>query len=312
MTEARNAHSVTLEIERADRPFSSFGYIEKRFGDYPPIRRLFSQARTSDMESIIIEKIPETGMVSLENEEIRMLYPDYSMLDLVRVTFWKVCIPTEEAISGLESASLLGYAVLKRDQVPSKGVDSWHVFESVSRKTPYEHTYVPAGRVYKVRVGDREFDMTGVLYCQQNRLNKACAQVALRSLCALHKPQADISTTEINALARSVTGQFDPAQGLSVKQIRAVLDGLGIRYTDIVYSELLEEERQGLDYQKFLYSGIESGAGALLGFKLTGPEASGHHIIPFIGHTFNRDAWVPNADSAYFHVGEDTKYISSE
>ncbi len=36
------------------------------------------------------------------------------------------------------------------------------------------------------------------------------------------------------------------------------------------------------------------------------------HIIPLFGHTFNQDAWVPRAESAYFHVGEDTRYLPSE
>jgi hypothetical protein len=50
----------------------------------------------------------------------------------------------------------------------------------------------------------------------------------------------------------------------------------------------------------------------MLGFKLAGPRAEGRHIIPFFGHTTNQDAWVPNAEVAYFHVGEDTRYVPSE
>ena len=65
--------------------------------------------------------------------------------------------------------------------------------------------------------------------------------------------------------------------------------------------------RDELPYQKFLYAGIESGGGALLGFKFGGPGAKGEkHLIPFFGHTFNKDIWVSNADPAYFHVGEQT------
>ena len=50
----------------------------------------------------------------------------------------------------------------------------------------------------------------------------------------------------------------------------------------------------------------------MLGFKLEGPQAAGHHIITFFGHTFNQDAWAPNAEVAYFHVGEQTRYLPSE
>lgn len=58
---------------------------------------------------------------------------------------------------------------------------------------------------------------------------------------------------------------------------------------------------------------IESGCGALLGFRMTGPSASCEkHIIPFYGHTFNKDTWVPDADCAYFDVGGGIGYIPSE
>jgi hypothetical protein len=37
-----------------------------------------------------------------------------------------------------------------------------------------------------------------------------------------------------------------------------------------------------------------------------------YHSIPFFGHTFNQDTWVANASSAYFKVGQMTKYLPSE
>ena len=59
---------------------------------------------------------------------------------------------------------------------------------------------------------------------------------------------------------------------------------------------------------------MESGSGAFVGFRLTGQNlrAGGSHIIPFYGHTFNKDTWVPNADVSYFHIGEDVGYFPSE
>jgi hypothetical protein len=150
------------------------------------------------------------------------------------------------------------------------------------------------------------------MYCQQNGLNKACAQVALRTLCGLHVPDVELSYERINRLAEKAGGRFDPAKGLDAVQIRAVLRGLVIGFRDIDYTKEEPTYRRELPYQKLLYAGIESGAGAMLGFKLAGPRAEGRHIIPFFGHTTNQDAWVPNAEVAYFHVGEDTRYVPSE
>lgn len=36
------------------------------------------------------------------------------------------------------------------------------------------------------------------------------------------------------------------------------------------------------------------------------------HIVPFYGHTFNKDTWVPEADISYFRVGESLGYVPSE
>jgi hypothetical protein len=196
--------------------------------------------------------------------------------------------------------------------VPSQGVDRWHVFESVFAVTPREHSYVHGTRAYQVVAGQRRFTLSGVLYCQQNALNKACAQVALRSLCSLHLPDTEVSYERINLLARKAGGTFDPGKGLGAVQIRAVLQGLGIGFRDVDYTAEPPEYRKELPYQKLVYAGIESGAGALLGFSLAGPKAAGRHIIPFFGHTSNQDAWVPNAETEYFHDDENTRYVPSE
>ncbi len=69
-----------------------------------------------------------------------------------------------------------------------------------------------------------------------------------------------------------------------------------------------------MPFQKYVYAGIESGGGSLLGFEMSGPglPESRRHIIPFYGHTFNQDTWVPEAETAYFHIGENVGYIPSE
>lgn len=53
--------------------------------------------------------------------------------------------------------------------------------------------------------------------------------------------------------------------------------------------------------------------GGLLGFSMDGPKAAdGQHIIPFYGHTFNKDTWTPDADVSYFNIGANIRYIPSE
>jgi len=143
-----------------------------------------------------------------------------------------------------------------------------------------------------------------------NSLNKACAQVALRSLCSLHVPLGEISYERINKAAATIPGPYDPKEGLSVQRIRAVLQEFGLGFSDIAYSEEDATVRSEFPYQNVIYSGIESGGGALLGFKMATRKTQ-HHSIPFFGHTFNMDTWVANATLSYFRVGNRTKYMPS-
>ncbi len=95
-----------------------------------------------------------------------------------------------------------------------------------------------------------------------------------------------------------------------------VLAGLGIGYEKIVHEPHAKPVPLNLptDYQRHLYGCIESGGPALLGFELDAPSTSpgeaSRHIIPVLGHTFNEDAWVPEAQRHYFAGG--LSYYPSE
>jgi hypothetical protein len=314
VSDHRLAKAKSFQCVPLRRPFSNFDHVDRHFHGQPAIRRLFSQARSHKAKTLVIEEINAEGIIRAENAEIIRLYSDYQEGGLKRLTFWDRSFRTEDEFHRFGADNLIGYAILKRDRVSSCNLDKWHVFDSVFRKYPHYHNCVPAQTVFSVRAGGRSFDIQGVLYCQQNELNKACAQVALRSLAVLHLPEDQLPYERINRLAAKVKkGKFNPADGLDSGQIRAVLTGLGIGFSDVDYTALPRGERRAFPYQKFLYAGVESGAGALLGFEYKGPKAKGRrHIIPFFGHTFNQDAWVPNAEVAYFHVGERTRYLPSE
>ena len=269
---------------------------------------------------MVVESLQEAGNIADENTEITSLFPDYQMGMVKRISFWKSRFKIPNALKRQTSRDLIGYAVVKNDIVPSIGVDSWHVFESIFIKYPHEHNCVPQGRRFRLRINQNSFNILGVMYCQQNGLNKACAQVALRSLLAITLPKGDISYQKINKLAAPAFipsdgyPTFIPSMGLQISQIQAVLNSLGIEYTDIDYSNNPIEKRKTHPYQRLVYSGIESGDGALLAFKMAGPTAplGSAHVIPSFGHTFNKDTWVNYAEHSYFHIGTNMKYIPSD
>lgn len=298
-----------------DPPFSNFDFVDSDFGGVPSIRRIFSQARSYGCRTLVVEDIPATGVLEEDNGELLALFPRFRLTGLKRLSFWKTPLTSVDDVSDADPESLLGFAILKRDSVSPRHDGSWYVFESVIVKYPHRHNCVPGAAEFSVRVGDSDFRVPGVLYCQQNGLNKACAQVALRSLLATRNPGQDLSYGQINQWAAQGAPGFEPWRGLSVPEIGHVLSASGIGFLDIDYRSRTPEEREQLPpYQKLVYAGIESGGGALLGFRLSGEGLTEEvrHIIPLFGHTFNQDAWVPRAEAAYFHIGENTRYLPSE
>jgi hypothetical protein len=300
-----------------DSPFSCFDWVESNLYASEAIRRCFSLARSMQSRSYLVEDIPAEGMIREESEDLLRLAPDYTMPGLKRISFWTVPIPDIVQFPATDGSALCGYAIVKHDFAPSVNLNKWHIFEAVFRKYPHEHNCIPGEKAYRLCVDDRTFSIQGVLYAQQNGVNKVCAHVALRSLLSKHLPAGDVSCSTINALAaKAVAGSYNPADGLGPLQIRDILRHFNIPFRDIDYAdeEIINKDiRQTHPYQKFVYAGIESGCGALLGFRMAGPKASAaKHIIPFFGHTFNKDTWVPDADSAYFNVGGGVGYIPSE
>ncbi len=317
MDEHRTIHPHNAEIISTTPPFSCFQFVEDNFVSSLAVHRCFSLARSEGIQTLVVEEIEEAGLVSDENKEILTYVPDHKMTGLKRLSFWRSGFKRRIALNSKTDSNLIGYAIIKKDCAPSRRYNKWHIFEAVFSKYSNNHNCVPRLPKYKIEICGKEFNVDGVLYCQQNTLNKVCAHVALRSLIARRLKDGDISYSEINRLAKTgLQGNFRPENGLSPIHIKAILEGLSIPFRDIDYTESEKSNpniREELPFQKYLYAGIESGAGALLGFKLTGPQAvDAKHIIPFYGHTFNKDIWTPDADASYFHIGKDVGYIPSE
>jgi hypothetical protein len=296
-------------------PFSFFDYAERSFEHCESMRRIFSLARSANACTLIVEEIPSCGIVEDENLEILSLFPEYALGGLRRLSFW-----TREMVDGIDSLAngdLAGYAILKCDI--TSVTERWHVFEAVFLKYQHQHNCVPQTQTYSLAVQEKEFSIRGLLYCQQNALNKACAQVAIRSLLSRLLPQTDVSYRELNRIAASIDPAHVPGNGLTVPQMRRIFEHFGIKYCDVDYSSSpldasgKNQWQVDLPYQKYAYAGLESGGGALVGFRCTtqdGTEAK--HIIPVYGHTFNKDTWAPDANFAYFRIGTKVGYIPSE
>ncbi len=315
MYEHRTTSNNSIKLYLTKAPFSSFSFVEKNFKGIYSLRRCFSLARALGVKTLTLEDIPAKGIIEDENKEILEFFPNYRCKGVVRLCFWKKEFKEPSDISSLSNRHLIGYAILKHDSVKSKKFDRWHIFEAVFKIPSTMGFYITMPKSFKITCNQKGFCVNGILYCQQNSLNKACAQVALRTLLSNHISQ-DISYKQINTIC-GITPQSGrkPSMGMGVSDIRAVLNNFKIGFKDIDYTQN-ERLRYELPYQKFLYAGIESGAGALLGFHLSGPSIQDNlpprHIIPFFGHTFNQHTWVPDSKESYFDVGGGVGYLPSD
>lgn len=311
---SRLTPATKVEFVDLERPRSNFLFVEQNFKASQTIRRIFSQARSARCKTLVIEHVPPEGPVADENAEIGSLVSDHTMAGLRRLSFWKKQVRLPEEIGSLADADCFGYAMVKHDVCPSRKIDKWHVFEAAISKYDHSHNYSPCAKPVSFLVGSKQFQVISILYCQQNGLNKACAQVALRSLCAPYLGNLELTYQQINDLAFAGVTPRTPWEGLRAYQIPKVLNGLGIPHFEFDYqSPTATKLRDAFPYQRIVYSGIEAGAGALVAFTMSGPTAgTDGHMIPFFGHTFNEDSWVPNADNEYFNVGKAIRYIPSD
>ncbi len=288
-------------------PFSNFKFIEDRFGNVDSIHRILSQVRTLGFKTLVVENIESVGFSKEDDLDLQAAGSNVFPEPLVRLSFFDKEFSNISEINSQENSSFLGYAVLKK--IP---LDRWIVFESVIIVSRHENNYLHKLRKYNVNIGDRLFSVQGILYCQQNTLTNVCAHAALRTCISIVTPPADFSYSRMNKLLMDAGKPHIIKQGLSIEQICLILKSLDIKYSLQVSPQRGNDARaQGntIPYQAFLYSSIESGYPALLGFSL---EESDGHIIPVFGHTLNEDTWVPKAKISYFEVGKDTRYVPSE
>jgi hypothetical protein len=133
---SRLATASNVEVVPVTKPFSNFDFVDDRFQGSFPIRRLFSQARSRECQTAVLEEIPAAGAASDENGEIKGLFPDYHMAALRRLSFWRGKFKEEKEISNQDAAACIGFAILKHDSSVSQRVNEWHVFESVIVQYP--------------------------------------------------------------------------------------------------------------------------------------------------------------------------------
>lgn len=303
-------HDARIEVG-----FSNFAFIDQHYRSHPVLRRVLSLARMHGFKSLLVEKISATDCSLLANEDEALAWrlPSFQGSEVHRLSFWR-CPPNQPA----QPDDFIGYSIFKMDRfnrvLPLEG----HIYEAVLPpfRSRSQNNYLHSLQTYQIATGAGIQSVEGVLYAQQNDRTFVCAHVSLRTALACILPDADFTYEQMNQIAgidhvsRKVGENHG---GLTPDDMGAILKNIGLHCDKIIHEPQLALTLP-TEYQHDLYGFIESGDPALLGFELhdinPGPQGPSRHIVPVIGHTFNDDAWVPEAQRAYF--GNALSYYSSE
>jgi hypothetical protein len=215
----------------------------------------------------------------------------------------------------------LGYAIVKKDDVPPtplvclRGRTGYRVYESVVKGSWHKNNYVRGSPTWVCCVAGRKMSINGYLYAQQNGITNSCAHVAMRTA-ATRFLGSDLSYRQINQWVRDFRtakghAPKNPGEGLSSGEICHILRQVG---AETFVGDYTGATTPTVPYERYLYGAIESGFPAILFFETEEQDASGEvacHAVPVFGHTFNEDAWVPDANLFYFPMRKATKALSS-
>ncbi|MEI6083137.1 MAG: hypothetical protein WCS70_02425 [Verrucomicrobiota bacterium] len=309
---ARISTAASREIIPIARPYSLFDFLRKKFGPLEPLleplHRILSQVRAGNGQTMVVEELAAAEDLRQENEDIAKCFPGFTTSRAYRLSFFCKPVFTLRGLRGVAADQFIGYAIVKQDDVPSRG-PVVRVYESVLRGSRHRHNYVRGQQQWACAVAGRLFKVAGYMYAQQNGVTNVCAHVALRTAAARFHKDGDMLYREMNQLVGIDHVARTVADGLDTKQMVQILEASGARCFAGDYSKPTAGTRP--PFQKFLYGSIESGYPAIIVFATT--DASGsYHAVPVYGHTFSEDTWVPDADFSYFKIGTGTQYIPSE
>ena len=295
-------------------PFSNFAFIDERYGYNYPLHRIFSQLRVLGYKTMIIEDIPSVGFSKEDDQDLLDSGIVLPCQSLKRLSFFNKKITEIRDISYITDEDFLGYAIMKYS------INRWIVFESVIKTSRFDNNFIHTQREYEVNVVSSIFTIKGILFCQQNIRTNRCAHATLRTCLSMLHNDADYSYKKMNDVLKqsglpNLKDSKGDSLGLSPDQIFTILNHENINYSQMSYFS--RDDKKGrykdnpdIPFQSFLYGSIESGYPAILGFSF--PEESQGHVIPILGHTFNEDTWVPDAEKTYFKISSRKQYIQSE
>jgi len=275
------------------------------------------------LRSIVVERIDipaDSAMIS-EVAAMEIRCGKQVRPSAYRFTFLASPVSDVQDVASLPTDSFLGNAVLLKNRIGSDRNVLAYIYESVFRwpalrvnKTTdripvwqqLPNHYVHVGRDFACEVAGHPYVIHGTFFRQQNAITGVCAHASLSIvLNNLKHVTAPITVEDINAplgidhITKKVgyyrtDASGDPAieRGLDIDQIICVAEKYGLKVATVDFVR-----HPDIDYAQYVYGIVESGYPCLLVFSTT--DFSEAHVVTVLGHTLNRDKWLPEAQIAY-------------
>lgn len=314
-------------------PFSFYFDLVERYWtsefNNPPIHRICTLARKQGATFFTIEDVASQPAIEAEIAALDFARGPGGTATAMRLSFfssrsWPANrneVPlTEVDLSGVRENEFLGQAVIVSYRQPgSAAYDLSYIFEALfpsprlpsrrpgtigSRGRELLNNFIYTEEKFVCEVRDRQFEIIGLYYCQQNSLTHVCAHASLRM--ALNSETGNRVTPDyVNQLLKITP----PCDGLTLPDLVRVIQAQG-KHAEVIkcqkrshgkYKPVLSREA----YISVLASIVESGHTALLTFSTAGDGdgkdgGSGpDHVVFVYGHTRHSDEWHPQAIAAY-------------
>lgn len=294
-----------------DPPYSFFD-LASEYGHNKPLKRCLSVLRRLGVRVFIREQeiVPKDRFSSYAEIDLPAipLICEISALRVHRLHFFSAILSDSEQIPDHEE-SFLGTVVMHGYDCSNDEVE-WILDESFIRPERSGESYICAYTEKKINVGAHCLEVAGAIQHQQNAVTNCCAHVAIRSsLANLRNSKVNIPTVKsINADVGIDHKKRMARTGLQTEEIANVIEAAGARPVVYVFDTSADNgicpENGGnslsggrrLNFDHILYLAIESGYPAILGF--VGETGKGH-VVTVLGHTFNGNSWLPEANLDY-------------
>lgn len=292
-----------------------------------PLKRTLSIVQQNDATFMIVTKNHEDKEYSSEYQYLAAKGKKPPSKYTTRFDFFSSPPPKQregnikQFLNSVENIHYLGYVILRpQGTIYRSVVEPPRTNDSLSYFVKCISTF-PSGLRKQ-----NDLVVTGFPFYQKSEDEDiVCVHACLKMICSYYKNaygKPPIKISDIKEKINHHSGEKSTDLG-DIKETLISL-GYGEPFSDFFWSKKFEEKQIDWDLMdeindnfhrgyEHIYTMIESGMPPLIALKFTGKD-SGHAIVG-IGHTFDQNAWWPEADLSYYYrpskILPTDRYLSS-